>query len=539
MIPRRRLHRLSEPSMARSEEVVVVGAGPGGLAAALLLAGAGLSVRLLERGPRVGGRTSAIEAEGFRFDTGPTFFMYPRVLAEIYAAVGRDLRREVPMVRIDPQYRLEFGAGGQLDCTADVDLMEEQVAALSPQDRGGFQRFLADNRAKFARFRPVLERPFLSNTDLLSREALGALPYIRPWHTVASEMQSHFRDPRLAIAFSFQAKYLGMSPWRCPSLYSILSFMEYEHGVYHPLGGCAAVMEQMASLAQSLGVRLHLDEPVEEIEFEGRRAVAVRTGRGRYPARALVVNSDFANTMRTLVPNHLRRRWNARKLERARYSCSTYMLYLGIEGLEDQVRHHTIYVARDYERNLKEISEHRVLSADPSVYVQNACVTDPTLAPPGHSTLYVLVPVPHESPHVDWSREAPRFRQLVLSQLRKIGIEDVERRIRFERQITPADWQHQHGIYRGAVFNLEHNLLQMLSFRPHNRYEDLDGVYLVGGGTHPGSGLPVIFESARLSTELLCDELGVPKLPRHSVADTPAPLPSPPVPVFLKPGANS
>ncbi|MCY2965720.1 MAG: phytoene desaturase, partial [Planctomycetota bacterium] len=187
-------------------------------------------------------------------------------------------------------------------------------------------------------------------------------------------------------------------------------------------------------------------------------------------------------------------------------------------------RHHTIYVARDYERNLADIAERKILSEDPSIYVQNACVTDPSLAPSGMSTLYVLVPVPHESPNVDWRAETPRFRQLVLKQLEKIGVTDVERRIRLEKVITPDDWRNKHGIYKGAVFNLEHNLLQMLSFRPHNRFEDLDGVYLVGGGTHPGSGLPVIFESARLSTELLCQDLGVPPLPR--TAEAPPSIPA-------------
>ena len=505
--------------MAQTREVVVMGAGPGGLASAVLLAGAGLKVRLFERASRVGGRTSAIEVDGFRFDTGPTFFMYPRVLGEIFAALGRDLRAEIPMVRVDPQYRLEFGAGGRLDCTADVAEMDRQIAQLSPPDVGRFRQFLDDNRTKFAAFRPVLERPFLSHADLFSREALGALPYIRPWHTIASELQSKFVDPRLAIAFSFQAKYLGMSPWRCPSLYTILSFMEYEHGVFHPLGGCAAVMEKLAAIAAEMGVEIHLQEPVTGIEFEGRRATAVRTAQGHYPCDALVVNSDFAHTMQHLVPNRLRKSWSDRRINRAGYSCSTFMLYLGIEGLHDEVLHHTIYIARDYERNLADIAVRKVLTDDPSIYVQNACVTDPTLAPPGMSTLYVLVPVPHDSPHVDWTTEAPRFRQRVLRQLEKIGMRDIERRIRVERMLTPNDWRDGQGIFRGAVFNLEHNLLQMLSLRPRNRYEDLDGVYLVGGGTHPGSGLPVIFESSRLSTELLCQDLGVSPLPRTPVVE--------------------
>jgi phytoene desaturase len=300
-----------------------------------------------------------------------------------------------------------------------------------------------------------------------------------------------------------------MSPFRCPSLFSILSFLEYEYGVFHPVGGCSAVTERMAEIARDMGVEIHLDEPVERICFEGRRAVGVKTSRDVYESDALVVNADFGRAMQKLVPDRLRRRWTDRKLAKKSYSCSTFMMYLGIEGLYEELPHHTIHIAEDYERNLDEIERRHVLSADPSFYVQNACATDPTLARPGMSTLYVLVPVTHQHPNVDWSREKERFRQLTLRQLAKVGLHDVEKRIRFEHITTPADWEQQHQIYRGATFNLAHNLGQMLHRRPQNRFEDLDGVYLVGGGTHPGSGLPVIFESARITSRLVSEDLAL------------------------------
>jgi phytoene desaturase len=237
----------------------------------------------------------------------------------------------------------------------------------------------------------------------------------------------------------------------------------------------------------------------------------VRTLGRDYRADALVINADFAHAMRRLVPDHLRRRWTNKKIEGKRYSCSTFMLYLGIKGRYDHLAHHTIYMAKDYARNLEDIEQRHVLSEDPSLYVQNACVTDPSLAPPGHSTLYVLVPVTHQHPNVDWDREADRYRALVLKQLSRIGLSDVEQRIRWEHRITPADWEHRHAIYRGATFNLCHNLGQMLHNRPGNRFGDLQSVYLVGGGTHPGSGLPVIFESARITSRLLLHDLDLPQ----------------------------
>lgn len=494
---------------SRPKSVLIVGAGPGGLAAAILLGHAGLKVRVIERLPQVGGRCSAIEHDGFRFDLGPTFFLYPRVLERIYELVGRTLRDEVPMVRLDPQYRLVFGqTGGELLCTPNLARMEAAVAKLSPADAMNVRRFLADNRVKLERFRPALESPFRRWTDLLSLDLVKLLPLLRPWASVNDELSRYFSDPRVRLAFTFQSKYLGMSPFNCPSLFSILSYLEYDHGVWHPIGGCSRVSERMADLAGELGVEFSLDESVEEVLFDGRRACGVRTDRGTYTADALVVNADFAHAMRKLVPNRLRRAWTDEKIETKRFSCSTFMLYLGVEGTCD-LDHHTIYTSEDYIGNLADIERNQRLSADPSVYVQNASVTDPTLAPKGMSALYVLAPVPHRTANIDWAKEAPTFRRIVLDRLASLGVCDLERRIRFEKIVTPADWENGYAVFKGATFNLAHNLGQMLHRRPRNRFNELPGVYLVGGGTHPGSGLPVIYESARITARLLLQDLGL------------------------------
>ena len=338
---------------------------------------------------------------------------------------------------------------------------------------------------------------------------MRGLSRLRPHRSVDSDLGTYFRDERIRLAFSFQSKYLGMSPFRCPSLFTILSFMEYEFGVYHPRGGTGAVMAAMARVARDLGVKIQLGEPVEEVLFEGRRAVGVRTRGEAKRYDALVINADFAQTMTKLVPDSIRRRWSDRKIATKKFSCSTFMMYLGIEGDVPGLSHHTIYLADDYRRNIAEI-EAGEAPRRPSFYVQNACVTDPALAPPGHSTLYVLVPVGHRiGDGVDWAAETARYRALTLQRLERIGIPDIEKRIRFEKILTPQGWEDDLQIYRGATFNLAHNLGQMLHFRPRNRFEDLDGVYLVGGGTHPGSGLPVIFESARITSRLMAEDLGL------------------------------
>ncbi len=492
-----------------SKRVLIVGAGPGGLATAMLLAKAGLDVTVVEKEPRVGGRTSAIEGDGFRFDLGPTFFLYPQILDEIFAAVGRDLRREVPMKRLDPQYRLVFGAGGELLCSSDTERMVAEIAKLSPADAPQFRRFMAYNRVKLEKFAPCLQTPFLSWTDLMQVRLLAVLPYLKPWKSLHAELAEYFSDPRLQLAFTFQSKYLGMSPFQCPSLFSILSFLEYEHGIWHPIGGCNALSRGMARVAAELGVTLRLNEPVEEILFDGRRAVGVRTAQGEHRADAVVVNADFGHAMKTLIPNGLRRRWSDETLATKQFSCSTFMMYLGIEGQCDQLQHHNIFVAENYRQNLHEIESRHVLTADPSFYVENPSRTDDTMAPPGHSALYVLIPVSHQHPNIDWTKERARYRQVALRQLAKLGLTDIEKRIRFERIVTPAEWENKVGIYKGATFNLAHNLGQMLHLRPRNRFEEFERMYLVGGGTHPGSGLPVIFESARISAKLLLEDFGM------------------------------
>jgi phytoene desaturase len=496
-----------------AKRVIVVGAGPGGLAVAMLLARAGASVEIIERLGAVGGRTRTVEgrssAGNFQFDLGPTFFLYPRILEEIFGLCGRDLRAEVPMVKLDPQYRIVFEGDGEILATPDVERLEKAVAAISPSDAKNVRRFLADNRVKFREFEYCLQRPYSGWRDVVNLRMAKLLPRLKPWQSLDTHLRSYFRDERVRLSFCFQSKYLGMSPFACPSLFSILSFLEYEHGVFHPIGGCGAVSKAMGEAAEEMGVKVRLNEPVEEILFEGRRAVGVRTCAGEERADAVIVNADFARAMTTLVPDRLRRRWSDQQIAKKKFSCSTFMLYLGMEGLDEKLAHHNILLANNYGRNLAEIEKTHRVSENPSIYVQNACVTDPALAPRGMSTLYVLAPVSHQHENIDWKREKSAFRETVVAQMAKLGIHDVEKRIVYERVVTPADWDASYNIHLGATFNLAHSFRQMLHLRPQNRFEEFRNMYLVGGGTHPGSGLPVIFESARITSRLVMEDLGL------------------------------
>jgi len=487
----------------------------------MLLAASGAKVTVFERDAVVGGRTRTLTTDaGYSFDLGPTFFLYPRILKEIFARCGGDLESEVELRRLDPQYRLIFEADGaqtHLDCSSDMERMEAELRKFAPEDAKGLRPFMTENRAKLGAFRPVLERAFERPRDMVKWDMIRALPLLKPWSTVDRDLARHFRDPRVRLAFSFQTKYLGMSPFRCPSLFTILSYLEYDHGIFHPIGGCGAVSNAMARVAERLGVEFRMGVPVERIAFEGKRARGVESAGTRHAADAVVVNADFAHAVPRLIPAHLRREWSDEKIGKARYSCSTFMLYLGLDRPCPELAHHTVLLSEGYRENIAEI-EGGTIPATPSMYVQHAGATDPTMAPAGHTALYVLVPVPNLLKQPDWPAQAARYREVALDRLRALGLPDLRPHIRYERIVAPQDWESDYAVGYGATFNLSHELPQMLYFRPANRFRGVEGVYLVGGGTHPGSGLPVIYEGARITTGLMAQDLGLNAAPSRPTA---------------------
>ena len=499
--------------------VAIIGAGPGGLASALLLAKSGVDVTVFERSSAVGGRNKVFERDGFKFDLGPTFFHYPEVIEDIFKAIGMDAHEELRLHRLEMNYRLIFGQGGQLDCTSDLDEMTERIRGLSgDSNANAFRRYVDDNRLKLAKSKACLQEPWYGPTDLLSKRAMRVASVLRPQRSVAGDLMKLFDDDRLMLAMSFQTKYLGMSPFNCPSLFTMLAFLEYEYGIFHPIGGLGSVSERMASIAKDLGVTFKMNEAVESVIMDGKTIKGVRTANGEFMADKVVMNADFANGMTQLFPDKVRKKWSNKKIDKKKYSCSTFMLYLGIDKTYEELPHHQIYASSNYEKNLEDIEKnHKLTWDDPSIYVQNACVVDPSLAPEGCSTVYALVPVSHIHENIDWDKEKDAYRDRIIEQIEtKLGFEGLRDHIVTEMVITPEDWGDH--CYRGAVFNLAHGLDQMLWRRPKNQFDEINNLYLVGGGTHPGSGLPVIYESARISSKLLLDSLGI--IPDWNGVDT-------------------
>lgn len=496
--------------MHKNKHVVIVGAGPGGLAAGMILAHRGFRVTVLEKHEEVGGRNRPLCLGDYTFDVGPTFLMMRFVLEDLFRDAGRRLEDYVETLPLDPMYRLCFD-DREIEVSSNPARMKEQLRQVFGDDGEGLDRFLKYEEERFKKLYSYIQRDYTSITSLLKPDLFKTLPYLSAPFSVFQNLGRYFRDQKMRMVFSFQSKYLGMSPWECPALFTILPWVEHKYGIYHVKGGLNRITRAMARVMEEHGGVIRTGVEVKSLDVQGRDVKGVLLANGEYlAADAVVVNADFGYAMSRLVKPGILKKYGQKQLEKKNFSCSTFMLYLGLSK-QYPLNHHTVYFASAYERNIEDIFQNKTLSEDFSFYMQNAVVTDPELAPPGHSALYILVPTPNNRSGIDWAQEKAAFRERVLDAvIRRTGFTDLREHIQAEKVLSPADWEQGEHVYLGATFNLAHQFSQLLYWRPHNRFEELNHCYLVGGGTHPGSGLPTIYVSARLSSNLICKQFGLP-----------------------------
>ncbi len=489
-----------------NKRIIIIGAGPGGLTSGMLLAHRGYDVTILEKAPVVGGRNAALKAGPYTFDTGPTFLHQKFTLDEIFAETGRKPDDYLRFTQLDPMTRLTWG-DLSMETSSDEETMTRNIEAAFPGQSGNYHRFMRDHSEKLRLIFPCLLGPYHQLRSYLKPHLLKALPYVATNRSVMDVLGDYFDEERLKLAFTFQAKYLGMSPWNCPALFSILSYIEYAHGIYHVEGGLSEISTAMARVFQEEGGKLRLNSEVREIHYQGGKACSVELTSGEsIPCDDLVVNADYAHARSTIFG---KKNLPRETLLKKKYSCSTFMLYLGLDTIYEKEPHHHIVFADDYTRNVHDIQGERVVSDDMSVYIRNSSINDKTVAPEGHSQLYILCPTINTRNGYSWEENQRNYREKVLDRIiATTGMKDLREHIVEERCITPTDWE-QADIFIGATFNFAHTMDQMLYLRPRNRLQGFDNVYLVGGGTHPGSGLPTIYESARISSNLICESYGV------------------------------
>ncbi len=483
---------------------LVIGAGLGGLSAAIKLAYQGYEVDIFEQNVHSGGRMDIIEEQGFRIDMGPSMLMMPEVVEKIFADCGRDWRDYLTLMRIDPAYKICWTDGTCLEMGTTPEQMEEQIRTFAPEDAAPFRRLYEAMRAKYenARFN-FIERPFNSVSDLVNLRTLNGFRKALPLESVWNFVGKHVKSDKMRQAFSFQTLYLGISPFSCPSIYALLPFIEMEFGVWFPKGGMHAIAEALEKLFAELGGKIHYNQPVERILLNGRRATGLRTADGNdWHGDVVVCNMDLPTAYTKLLPKEMRRKNTDARMASFEYGCSGYLLYLGVKRIPSHLGHNAILLSDDYKEVLDDICIRKVLPRDPAMHLCIPTRTDPSLAPPDHDIVYVLVPVPNAQADIDWAIEAPKLRERVLDKLEATTLPGLRDAIVFEREMTPPDFEKRYGCYAGAAYGgLNPTFMQSGYFRPRMKSEDVDSLYFVGASTHPGGGMPIVLTSGRLAAE--------------------------------------
>ena len=491
-------------------KIVVIGSGFGGLAAAIRLQQQGHDVTIVEKRDKPGGRAYVYEQDGFTFDGGPTIITAPWLLRELFERSSRELSDYVQLVPIDPFYNIRFEDGSVFRYTGNRAEVIEQIRRFNPDDVAGYLRFADATERIFAAGMALIDTPFDRVVDML--RVLPDLVRLRADRSVARFVERYITDPRLRQVFSFHPLLVGGNPFQSTSIYALIHTLEQQWGVWFAMGGTGALVRALVRLFEELGGALQLSVEVEEIECDpaSRRATGVRLQSGqRISADAVVSNGDVAATYMHLVPSSLRRKNTDRRYERMRYSMSLFVMYFGTDRRYDDVAHHEILMGPRYEGLLEDVFSTKRLADDFSLYLHRPTATDPSLAPPGCDSWYVLSPVPHLGGTTDWRTAAKPYRDRIVQYLEDRYLPDLSKHIVTEHMIDPLHFRDTLNSHLGSAFSVEPILTQSAWFRPHNRSEDIANLYFVGAGTHPGAGIPGVLSSGKIVAEMIGPELGI------------------------------
>jgi phytoene desaturase len=488
-----------------SPHAIVIGAGFGGLSAAVRLGAKGYRVTVLEKLDAPGGRGYVYRQDGFTFDAGPTIVTAPYLFEELWKLCGKKLSDDIILKPMNPFYRIRFNDGTHFDYSDNKEDVLRQIAQICPEDVPAYDRFMKASEDIFrVGFEQLGDMPFNNFTDML--KIAPDMIKLESYRSVYGLVAKHFRDPKLRVVFSFHPLLVGGNPFAASSVYCLITFLEKHWGVHFAMGGTGKLAEGLVKLIQGQGNTVRYQQDVREIVVERGRATGVRLANGEVINADIVVsNADSAWTYRYLLPAAVRSRWTDRKIEKSRYSMSLFLWYFGTKRQYPDVKHHTIMLGPRYKELINDIFNRKICADDFSLYLHRPTATDPSLAPPGCDTFYVLSPVPHLESGINWHAKAESYRKLIATELSNTILPDLENQVVTSRLQTPQDFQDRLSSFRGAAFGLEPTLTQSAWFRPHNQSEDVERLYFVGAGTHPGAGLPGVLSSARVLDALVPD----------------------------------
>ncbi len=493
--------------MPQKPTAVVIGAGIGGIATAARLAKNGYNVTVLEKNGTPGGRCNQIVRNGHRFDIGPTLFLMPEVWEETFASIGEKMSDHLDLRRIDPTYKVHFEDGLQLQLTSNLGDMQTQLEKVDKTAFTGFLSYIAEGAKHYKiSLEKFVGRNFYNIFEYFSLANLPLIFQLKALQKHYNNTSRFFKDERLKAAFTFQNMYLGLSPYDAPATYSLLQYTELAEGVWYPMGGMYAGIQALTNIAEKLGVEFLYNAPVKKLKVAGSKIEGVELHDGReLTADIFVGNADLPYIYDQLLPD----RAEAKKLDEKLYTCSTIMFYWGVDKPFPQIAPHNVFLGGDYKASFDQIFDEHRLPEKPSFYVHAPARIDSAAAPEGQDTLYALVPVGHLDARTkqDWDAMVNKARETVFERLAKeMNITDLREHIKFEITYTPQHWQKMFNLAKGAAFGLSHNFWQVGFLRPQNRHAKYKNLYFAGASTHPGTGLPIVLLSARLTTERILKE---------------------------------
>lgn len=492
------------------KKAIVIGSGFGGLSMAIRLQAKGIQTTIVEKNATIGGHAYQFSKDGYTFDMGPSLITAPEIIQGVFSVAGKKMEDYLDLIPLDPFYRIYFHDGTYIDYSGDTDKMKEQMAKFNKEDAENYEAFI--NNSKQVYEAVIVDglgsTPFNKLTTML--KFVPQAMKIRAFSNSYSLASKYFKDFRHKFMFSFHPLFIGGNPFRVPAIYLMISYLEKKGGVWFTKGGMYSLVKAFEKVFTELGGKIMTTSPVEEILTEGQKAVGIRTNNEEIKADIIVSNADISHTYKNLLGDKVKRKWNDSKLNSAKYSMGTFLLYLGVKKKYPKLKHHTLILSDRYKGLVKDIFDNKILPDDFSAYLHVPSRSDSSMAPEGGESIYVLVPCTNLDGNVDWDKEARPFANKLVNFLEAdFGMIGLRENIVVEEFFTPKDFQQKRNSYKGTPWGLEPILLQSAYFRPHNRSETIKNMYFVGAGTHPGAGLPGVMLSAEATEKLISEDWGL------------------------------
>ena len=504
------------------KKVIIIGSGFGGLATAIRLQAQGMDVTVMEKNDHVGGHASQLHRGGYTFDMGPSLITAPAIIEDVFKAAGRNIFDYLNLIKLDPYYRIYYHDKSYVDYSGDSEDMKIQMAKYAPDDAKNYDRFMNSCRKIY---------------DAVITDGLGAEPFMS-WKTMLnfvpkaiklnallpsySFVKRYFKHPKNRFMFSFHPLFIGANPFRAPSIYLMIPYLEKAGGVWFTEGGMYSLVRAFEKVFTELGGKIETNAEIQEIVVENHRTTGVIVNHKYYQADAVVSNADVAHTYTKLIKEEHRKKWTNKKIQKSSYSMSAFLIYLGTRRQYPELLHHTLILSERYKALIKDIFNKKILPDDFSMYLHAPTRTDASMAPEGSESMYVLIPVSNLKADIDWEKMREPFTEKILNFLENdFGLIDLRKNIEVLETFTPNDFQNVRNSYLGTPWGMEPHLLQTAVFRPHNRSEDIDNLYFTGAGTHPGAGLPGVLLTAEVTEKIIRNDFKISKKATKDLVEEP------------------